>query len=223
MPEVPMCAPQCCRFAGDGAPDAPRVWALPIDIGAPFSPPEAARQDARSAARAALRALLAEHFALPVHAITLSDQRGAGVRATLAAGTAPPPGWATLGLSISHEASVALVALRTAGPVGVDVAVLPAAWSAHANDVALRQQAALYLGPAHPAAQAGADAACFARGWAAWEARLKCLGEPLMEWSPALAARLGVCQVAALALPAEIAQRLPAPAAAAVAWRGSVA
>lgn len=218
-----MRAPQRCRFAGDDALGAPRVWGLLVDCGAPSSPPEAARQQARSAARAVLRALLAEQFALPAHAITLSDQRGTGVRATLAAGTAPPPGWATLGLSISHEAGVALLALRTAGAVGVDMAALPAAWSAHANGGALRQQAALYLGPAHPAAQAGADAACFARGWAAWEARLKCLGEPLMEWSPALAARLAVCRVAGLALPADIAQCLPAAAAAAVAWRGSAA
>lgn len=82
----------------------------------------------------------------------------------------------------------------------------------------LRRQAALYLGPDHAAAQPGADAVAFVRGWAALEARLKCLEIPLAEWSPALAERLVRCNGAALALPVDLAARLPAPAAGAVAW-----
>ncbi len=212
-------APQPCRFDGDDAPDAPRVWALAVARDVPGASPEATRQRARDQARATLRALLAEHFALPLSAIALDDRRGARVRAVLVAGTPVPPGWATLGLSISHEADVALIALRTAGPVGVDLAALPVGWPGEddAADV-LQRQAALYLGPDHAAAQRGADAAAFVRGWAALEARLKCLEAPLAEWSPALAARLARCDTAALALPPDLAARLPAPAAAAVAW-----
>ena len=207
-------APQPCRFDGDDAPGAPRVWALAVDHGAPGASPEATRQRARDQVRATLRALLAQHFQLPLSAIAVDDRRGARVRAALVAGTPVPPGWATLGLSISHEAGVALIALRTAGPVGVDLAALPVGWPCE-GDV-LQRQAALYLGPDHAAAQPGADAVAFVRGWAALEARLKCLEAPLAEWSPALAARLARCGTAALALSPDLAA--PTPAAAAVAW-----
>ena len=148
-----------------------------MDHGAPGASPEATRQRARDQVRATLRALLAQHFQLPLSAIAVDDRRGARVRAALVAGTPVPPGWATLGLSISHEAGVALIALRTAGPVGVDLAALPVGWPCE-GDV-LQRQAALYLGPDHAAAQPGADAAAFVRGWAALEARLKCLETPL--------------------------------------------
>ena len=183
------------------------------------------RQHARQQARAALRAVLADAYGLPSHVIQLDDQRGVRVRATLAADTPAPPGWQTLGLSISHADSVVLIALCAAGPVGVDVAVLPPDW-ATGGDEALRQQAALYLGPAHPAAQAPAEAQAdagaqfgpFVQGWAALEARLKCLEQPLVEWSPALAARLARCHSATLHLPPAVRQALPAISAAAVAW-----
>ena len=207
-------APQPCRFDGDDAPGVPRVWALAVDHGAPGAAPEATRQRARDQVRASLRALLAQHFQLPLSAIAVDDRRGARVRAALVAGTPVPPGWATLGLSISHEAGVALIALRTAGPVGVDLAALPVGWPCE-GDV-LQRQAALYLGPDHAAAQPGADSVAFVRGWAALEARLKCLEAPLAEWSPALAARLARCGTAALALSPDLAA--PTPAAAAVAW-----
>ena len=119
-------APQPCRFDGDDAPGAPRVWALAVDHGAPGASPEATRQRARDQVRATLRALLAQHFQLPLSAIAVDDRRGARVRAALVAGTPVPPGWATLGLSISHEAGVALIALRTAVLQGLGIAHLPA-------------------------------------------------------------------------------------------------
>ena len=111
MPDAP--TPLPCRFDGDHVPDAPRVWALALN--APGLPPEAARQHARTLARTALRALLAEHFQLPAHAITLSSQRGALVCAELTPGTPVPPSWPTLGLSISHEHGLTLLALHAGG------------------------------------------------------------------------------------------------------------
>lgn len=216
--------PLRCHFEADAAPGAPRVWAIALPADPLPAPPEATRQRARHQARTALRALLAQAYALPVNAIHLDDQRGGRVRATLAQGTPPPVGWQALGLSISHTDAVVLLALRPAGAVGVDLAVLPTHWGA--DRAALRQQAALYLGPAHAAAR-GDDAAqpaarlatCFVQGWADLEARLKCIEQPLAEWSPALAQRLAACHAAALVLPPDIAAHLPTEAAASVAWR----
>ena len=192
--------PEPCRFDGDRAPGAPRVWALQLAGGTPGESPEAARQRARAQARAALRTLLADAFDLPPQAITLDDHRGAAVRAQLAAGTPPQQGWDALGLSISHENGISLIALRTAGPVGVDIAALPKEWLAE-GDAALRRQAALYLGPTHPAVQPGADGARFVRGWAELEAKLKCIGQPLSEWVPALAAHMAELNAGCLRLP----------------------
>ena len=224
-------APQPCHFEGDGAPGAPRVWALQLPAAAPDERPETSRQRARDQVRLALRALVARHYQLPAHAIQLSDQRGTRVHATLVTSAPLPAGWHTLGLSISHAplggpaGSVALIALRPAGLVGVDLAALPPGWAA-GDDHALRRQAALYLGPAHPAAAAADDpaqpadhrATRFVQGWAELEARLKCLGQPLAEWSPALVQRLARCRSAAVQWPAAVRQLLPAASAAAVAW-----
>jgi hypothetical protein len=218
-------APIPCRFAGDDAPGAPQIWACRWNTDCLGDSPEAARQRARDQARTALRALLADTFQLPAAAILLDDQRGSRVHAWLVDGTPPPAGWHTLGLSISHADSVALLAVRPAGPVGVDLTVLPPRWAASHGD-ALRLQAALYLGPEHPTALADTDRAlcpdrlvsCFAQYWAELEAGLKCLEQPLMEWSPALAQRLSACRTAALVLPGAIRGLLAAPSAAAVAW-----
>ncbi len=216
-----------CHFDGDDAPGAPRVWACLWQPVAASASPETTRQRARDQARAALRALLADAYRLPASVIQLTNQRGARVRASLAQGALQPPGWSALGLSISHAEgdalaliALALIALCPAGPVGVDLASVPAGW---ANDAeALRRQAALYLGPSHAAAigdvAAGDRAQHFAQGWAELEARLKCLEQPLTEWSPALAQRLARCSRAALRLPPEVRQTLPAASRAAVAW-----
>lgn len=57
----------------------------------------------------------------------------------------------------------------------------------------------------------------FAAAWAAHEARLKCIGRPLVEWSPALSARLAGVRSAAVELPPWAA----ADHVAAVAWRAA--
>ena len=84
----------------------------------------------------------------------------------------------------------------------------------------LRRTAALVLPPESvlalgQQAQTAPFFEAFCAQWAAHEARLKCLGQPLAEWHPALAAGLaGVC-TAALVLP----PWAPSAGAAALAWR----
>lgn len=154
--------PARCAFALWQTPGAPRVWALP-------TPPGAARDTVRALARAALADLLGVS--------TLSNRRGEPPRA---------PERPDLHLSLSHAEGLSLLACHSA-PVGVDVQALPVQADA--------ATAALFLGPNWHLAQSGQAQAAhisivFAAAWTQHEARLKCAGEPLVEWSEALAARL---------------------------------
>lgn len=120
-------------------------------------------------------------------------------------------------MSISHAPGVSLVAWHPGGAVGVDLQPLPLG----AGLPELLDAAAPHLPPGSAAAlgrQApGARAIeAFAECWAAHEARLKCAGRALAEWSPALAAGLAGVRAVPLRLP----QQLAAGHAAAVAWRG---
>jgi 4'-phosphopantetheinyl transferase len=95
-----------------------------------------------------------------------------------------------------------LVAVNLDGPIGVDVvhASAPDDWQAVARD---------YLGPQALAL----GAAGFAPAWAALEARLKCCGLDLHEWSAEREQRLlAACLALPLALPC-----------AAEAWVGALA
>ena len=144
------------------APGAPRVWALPTPPGAP-----------RDTVRALARAALADLLGVP----TLTNQRGEPPRA---------PARSDLHLSLSHAEGLSLLACHSA-PVGVDVQALPVQADA--------ATAALFLGPHWHLAQSGQALAApisivFAAAWTQHEARLKCAGVPLVEWSDALAARL---------------------------------
>ena len=99
---------------------------------------------------------------------------------------------AHIGLSISHEPGLSVAAINLAGPVGIDLMCLCAPlpdMEALAMD---------YLGPAvfdaiqqHPAV---GRSEIFARAWTAHEACLKCLGLPLVEWTPELAKSLATCR-----------------------------
>lgn len=205
-----------CRFVGDDAPGAPRVWACQCQPGPAGEQPERTRQRARDHARALLRELLAVTFQLPADAIWLDDQRGRPLRAQLSPGTPAPPGWPALGLSLSHAGADTLIALRATGPVGVDLAPLPD-WPR----AELLRLACDYLGGAVAQSLAEHDEGpllwrAFAAKWAAHEATLKCLGLALREWSPALAAQLPSSMGIALALPDALRNN-----AAAVAWHGS--
>ena len=151
-------------------PGAPRVWALPTPPGAP---------------RGTVRALAREALADLLGVTTLTNRRGEPPRA---------PGRPGLHLSLSHAEGLSLLACHSA-PVGVDVQALPVQADA--------ATAALFLGPYwHPAQSAPAQAAhisiAFSAAWTQHEARLKCVGEPLVEWNEALAARLARCRCAPL-------------------------
>ena len=155
--------PTRCAFTLWHAPGAARVWALP-------TPPGAPRDVVRALARAALANLLG--------VAPLTNLRGEPPRT---------PGRPDLHLSLSHAEGLSLLACHSA-PVGVDVQALPVQADA--------ATATLFLGPHwHPAPckKAQADpllSTAFAAAWTQHEARLKCAGEPLVEWNGAMAARL---------------------------------
>ena len=159
---APANSPTRCAFALWQAPGAARVWALP-------TPPGAPRDMVRTLARAALADLLG--------VAPLTNLRGEPPRA---------PGRPDLHLSLSHAEGLSLLACHSA-PVGVDVQALPVQADA--------ATAALFLGPhwyPDPSGKAQADpmSVAFAAAWTQHEARLKCAGEPLVEWNEALVARL---------------------------------
>ena len=164
------CAFAGCAFAGWQAPGAPRVWALP-------TPPGAARDTVRALARAALADLLGVR--------NITNVRGERPRA---------PERPDLHLSLSHAEGLSLLACHSA-PVGVDLQALPV----QADAVT----AVLFLGPNwhlghYGQAQEAHISIVFAAAWTQHEARLKCAGEPLVEWSPALAMRLARSRCAPL-------------------------
>lgn len=107
--------------------------------------------------------------------------------------------WSRVGLSLSHEPGLSLAAVRLHGPVGIDLVRLGAALPE------LARLSRDYLGPATAAMLAARPEAerqtAFAAAWTTHEARLKCLGLALDEWSPALARRLAHCRAAPLTLP----------------------
>ena len=154
--------PTRCACARWQAPGAPRVWALPTPAGA---------------ARDAVRALAREALADLLGVRNITNVRGERPRA---------PERPDLHLSLSHADGLSLLACHSA-PVGVDLQALPVQADA--------ATAALFLGPNWHLAQSGQAQAAhisivFAAAWTQHEARLKCAGEPLVEWSEALAARL---------------------------------
>lgn len=160
------------------------------------------RAAARAQIRAALRETLASFLDQPVASVRLVSHPGQAIRAE-----GPAAG---LHLSVSHAPGMSLAALAARRAVGVDLVRLDPGMPAMPD---WAQVARDYLGPAwvqqlHNAAPLQRPAA-FARAWTQLEARLKCLGLPLTEWTPALARQLQTCQVMPLALPAD--------------WCGSVA
>lgn len=148
----------------------PAVWVLQGQV-----------QPARTEARRFLRDLLADYLA------TTPDQ----VPLRFARGEAPcvDADWQGMRLSISmsYGQDVALVALCPGARIGIDVTEV-----APMPDWA--QVARLYLGPESTAHLAALDGVSrdrvFAQAWAELEARGKCLGLGLQEWSPARQARL---------------------------------
>ena len=201
-----------CRFDGWDAAGAPEVWALPQPDRAQAHP-EDERAHQRQAAREALRARLAAVFGVATEDIAISRQRGAAPRVSAHVGDSTR--WANVGLSIGHAPGLSLIAWHTGGAVGVDVQAVPRA--APVPD--LLRTAALYLGPdtATTLARQAQDASifeAFTRAWTLHEARLKCAGQPLVEWTPALGQALATLHAVPLHLPPWAAPKY----AAALAW-----
>ena len=163
-----------------------------IGVATPLS---AIRPEARQAIRHALQSTVAAFLNEPVTSVTLLSSPGQPVQLQA-------PG-ANLHVAISHLPGLSVAAICTCGAVGVDVMATPAQdlpdWAQIARD---------YLGPQVTAAlqkQLAADRpTAFAQAWVSLEARLKCLGLGLTEWTPALAARLNDCRVVPLILPAGV-------------------
>lgn len=144
------------------------------------------RDRARSQARAALRACLAPEWGCADAELEISNLRNQAPRLRLRGNPLTAPH-----CSISHAPGLALLAWHGSGAVGVDIqAVDPAVPRCELEDVAR-----LYLEP--EVARALRDTVpdtlffvAFAHAWTQHEARLKCAGLGLEEWSGALQRRL---------------------------------
>lgn len=149
------------------------------------------RERARSMVRTKMRTLLADKLGAAAGTFRLISQPGHPIR------LAPP--WSHVGLSVSHEPGCSVMAIHLDGPIGIDLLRL----GTPLPDIAAVSRD--YLGPAATAALAALagdrQQTEFARAWCRFEAKLKCLGLPLSEWSPAQEARLAACSLTDLPMP----------------------
>lgn len=176
----------------DGLP-AVLHWPAPFDkaqdllIVAIDTPHKPIRDTARQLVRDVLREILgdAELISVPGQAIRLARPDS------------------PIGISVSHESGLSLLAVNFSGPVGIDLLRIPddTDWAPQISTLARD-----YLGP-KIARQLNDRAsperlANFAQTWAAHEACLKCRGLALVEWSSGLEASLAKCCAQPLSLPA---------------------
>lgn len=170
------------RWPDGGAPARQDLLVLAL-----HTPDTPHRDKARGLARSALVQILGTYLDCPPDAVALASVPGQPLRLDL-------PG-TRIGLSLSHEPGMSLAAIHLSGPVGVDLMAVPPdpVWRhdipALARDY-LGPAAAEMLATSPPQQQPG----CFAQAWTQLEASLKCLGEPLQEWTPALHRRLSACR-----------------------------
>jgi 4'-phosphopantetheinyl transferase len=158
-------------------------------------PDQPTRAIARQRVRAALRETIAAWLKVPVAEVVLGANPGQPLLLQ-----APHH---YVGVSVSHEAGISLAALHAHGSIGVDLMrvelVAPPDWELVAKD---------YLGATTYSELAqqpvSESAAAFASAWTAHEARLKCLGLRLIEWSPALEQAVTACTVSPLKLPPDL-------------------
>ncbi len=110
-----------------------------------------------------------------------------------------------MSLSISHESGLSVAVICGGGVAGIDIVRVD-------ETLDWKPVAELYLGaeiacaigrrPVHDQAR------CFALKWAEQEARLKCRGLAISEWSAGLARELAQCRAIPLDLPATYAGSL---------------
>jgi 4'-phosphopantetheinyl transferase len=180
-------------LAALAAGDAPVLLALD-------TPATTRRAAAREQARAMLRELLGAYLGCAPEAVPLDFQPGRQPRLDL-------PG-SRLGISLSHESGLTLAGLDPRGAVGIDLMRIEdfPDWQQLARDY-LGDEACRKLAALKPVQRAQG----FAAAWTQLEARLKCLGLALREWTPALQRECERCSVVGLSLAGGMAG--------AVAWR----
>lgn len=178
-----------CTFAGWQQPDAPRArWVQGLAAHD--------RELAREQVRMALRDGLARELGCTVQDLHISNARN----------QAPQVRWGHqwlhgLHCSISHAQGLALLAWHWHGAVGVDLQSVDASLPRSE----LQAVAALYLDKNKALSLSGCtqDAMffeLFAQEWCWQEARLKCAGLGLLEWSESLERQLKCQHSAALTL-----------------------
>ena len=141
------------------------------------------RAEARKLSRATLQDALQHHFGCDANAVSVET----------ASGNAPvvKVGRQRVHVSFSYEKDWAFIALDMCSPIGIDVTFIhhQAEWIEECAKVARE-----YLAPAISRkieGLAGLERAiAFAEEWALHEARLKCRGLPLQEWTSELEVRL---------------------------------
>lgn len=152
------------------------------------------RDRARQLVRNALREVLAPLLGCTPAAVPLIAKSGQPLRLTGLE--------SEIGLSVSHETGLSLVAIHLNGAVGVDL--LRVAGMSMNSDEVLRL-ATDYLGAGVASRLASmpeeARRQAFAEAWVGLEAGLKCLGEGLRECSSERQVLLANCRIRELALP----------------------
>jgi len=151
--------------------------------------PGSTRDMARARVRQALSQALQQMLDVPPARIGIHSVPGHAPQIRV-------PGHEDAGLSISHDGDFSVAAVHLHGPVGIDVMAVQDTpdWRGVAND---------YLGPRVLARLCAATQAqrarLFTRAWCEREARLKCVGQALDEWSPRVA---WGCRTVEVGLPA---------------------
>lgn len=174
-----------------GVPVVPQHGLL---LAAVKTPHTAIRHEARRRVREVLAGMLASHLECPEADVRLMTSPGGPVRLDR-------PG-SRIALSVSHEPGLSVAVAHLGGPVGIDLmsVSLRPEWAAEIPTLARD-----YLGPEVAAGldalPAGERIVTFARHWTELEARLKCLGVQLQEWSADLQRELNACRSLRLQVP----------------------
>ena len=198
--------PCCLDGAAGGGPQLRLVQGLD----------EGDRDVARLQARAALACCLAAELGCAEAELKFSNLRGQPPQVQLRGQLLK-----SLHCSISHAQGMALLAWHFGAVVGVDIQAV----DRHVSRLELQAVAQLFFAP--EVAEAISDIAvdaiffeAFAQAWAVQEARLKCAGLGLVEWSGELEAGLAGIHSASVPLPVS---STAVACRAAVAWKNKAA
>ena len=179
---------QPCAIEGAGAPQV--RWVQGLDA--------ADRDAARLQARMAMQSCLAAELGCTPDELGLTNIRGQAPQ-LLRNGLLVE----SLGCSISHASGQALLAWHWGGPVGADLQAV----DCNASVSELLAVAKLYLNRKSLKVLIECSSSAlffenFTRAWVAHEARLKCVGIGLVEWSEAVDVQLSAIRCAPIPLDA---------------------